>query len=418
MPTLNVWPHGRACGGISTRFRRFRTDESGAVAILFALSFIVLSATVGLAVDYSRAERAKAAIATAADAANLAAAKFAADTASKDPSLSAAAIASAAEAHGQRFFEVNLDRGLDAKLKNYKLTVSKDDKGAWTAVSEYSATSETSMMAVAGQNTLDIAGTSQASIKPGFAVLDIAMCVDSTGSMTPTLDAVKANATTFYDRLKTELESRGIAPFSLVRVRLAFFKDYGDADPTLSDPDPMRASAFFTLPDQSADFLNFAAPQVAYGGWDWPEADAICLNEAMDSPWMKPGDVIPGTPNHVTDVYPLIVVWTDSPAHGIGFANYESHPDYPAPARMPRTYEAFLDKWNDPAVIDQNNKQIIFFGDPTLDDPYIADRSAWLTIKDWPKFTVGGTLLEGNASMVEFLAEGIALNVRGLAVTN
>jgi hypothetical protein len=47
-----------------------------------------------------------------------------------------------------------------------------------------------------------------------------------------------------------------------------------------------------------------------------------------------------------------------------------------------------------------------------------TDPSPWLTIRDWPGFTQGGSLLDANASMVEFLAEGISLQSRSLAITD
>lgn len=391
------------------------TEQSGAVTILFAIMAIVLLGMAGVAIDYARASRTSTQIQTALDAANLAAAKAASEYAALHPDLSAAEVSTYAEAIGQKFIEANLGAPDDVGF-TFDLTVRRE-AGEWLAQTSYHAQSASTLLSIMGRDSTIISGTSEAGIKPGIAVLDIAMCIDSTGSMTPTLDAVKANATTFYDRLNSELTARGIPPFAQVRVRLSFFKDYGDATPGVWDPDPMRSSAFFKLPDQTSDFESFAAPQVAYGGWDWAEGDIVCLNDAMDSRWMKPGDILPGTGgDRVTDVFPLIVVWTDSPAHGIDFANSLANPDYPAPGVMPRTYADFLAKWNNSEVIDQKNKQILFFGDPYLTD--INEPSAWLTIKDWPKFTVGGTLLEGNTQMVEFLAQGIALQSKALSLSN
>jgi hypothetical protein len=242
------------------------------------------------------------------------------------------------------------------------------------------------------------------------------MCVDSTGSMTLTLEAVKANATAFFDRLNEELVTRGITEFPLVRVRLLFFKDYGVQSPGTWGPDPLRASDFFQLPDENTQFLDFAAPQSAGGGWDWPQADVICINEAMSSNWIRPRDSPPGFANRVTDVYPLIVVWTDSPGHRIDFPNYFTNPDYPPESHTPRSYDDLLAKWNDPYIIGQKNKQILFFGDADLTSTGPMDPSLWLTIRDWPRITHGGSLLEANASMVEFLAEGISLQSRSLAI--
>ena len=94
-----------------------------------------------------------------------------------------------------------------------------------------------------------------------------------------------------------------------------YFKDFGDATPGVWDPDPLISSDFFRLPDQAGNFNAFASPQVAGGGADWAESGLECLNEAMDSQWMKVGQAVSGFSQKVTDVYPLIVVWTDASTH-------------------------------------------------------------------------------------------------------
>lgn len=37
---------------------------------------------------------------------------------------------------------------------------------------------------------------------------------------------------------------------------------------------------------------------------------------------------------------------------------------------------------------------------------------------NWPKFTHGGTVVEANTDMIEFIANGIAKNTKGLRLTN
>jgi len=196
---------------------------------------------------------------------------------------------------------------------------------------------------------------------------------------------------------------------------MIFFKEFGDVNGR-SDPDPLAASSFFQLPAEASNFSAFVSPQIADGGWDLPESGQECLNEAISSPWMKTGDKPSGFSSSVTDVYPLIVVWTDAASHILNFPNSVANPLYPAPAVMPRTDIEFLDKWNDPAVIDQKNKQLLFFGDPAQDAD--GGPSGWQQVMTWPKFTLGGTVTEANASMIEFLATGIATNARGLHLTN
>lgn len=397
--------------------QHFANDQRGVTAIIFAVTLSVLLMIGGLALDYARAERARSMLLNAADAANLAASKSAAEISNSEPDLSAEEVALRAKEIGQKFFESNVDANGYA-VQSYALDLVSEG-GAWTAKSSFQVSVPTTLLAVTGKTSIKVDGSSSASVKSANPVLDIAMCIDSTGSMTPTLDAVKANATAFYDNLRAELDARGVAAFAQVRVRLSFFKDYGDATPGTWDPDPLRSSGFFSLPDQSSDFLSFAAPQMAGGGWDWAEGAIVCVNDAIQSPWSRIGDPIPGTGKTVSAVYPLIVVWTDAPAHKIDFPNSLANPDYPPPSVMPRSYPDLLAKWSDPEVIDQSHKQILFFGDPELNDSSTPDDpSAWLTLKEWPGFTVGGTLLEGNTSMVAFIADGIATASKELSITN
>lgn len=395
-----------------------RADSRGAVVPVFALMLLVLAGISGLAMDFARAERVKARLTQAADAATLAAARAAADAMAAEGDNGGGGrgqIIAAAEAIGMKYFETNLADIPEVQLSAFKLKVKYAD-GLWSANIEYEAASETTLGRAIGQAKLKIAGTSGASVTPGFPVLDVAMCVDSTGSMQATIETVKANAMAFYDNINAELAARGIQQFPLVRVRLIYLKDYGDVTPGLWDPDPQRASDFFELPDKAADFEAFAAPQVAWGGGDWAESGLECLNEAMDSSWIKIGDTPSGFSDRVTDVYPLIVVWTDASSHPVAYPNSLANPDYPPASKMPRTYGALLDKWNDPAVLDQTHKQIVFFGDPAQD--FSDGETGWHEIMNWPGFTHAGTVTDANTSVMTFLAEGIAKTARGLRLTN
>lgn len=48
----------------------------------------------------------------------------------------------------------------------------------------------------------------------------------------------------------------------------------------------------------------------------------------------------------------------------------------------------------------------------------MAGESGWAEIMTWPKFTHGGTVVEANTDPVEFIANGIAKNAKGLRLTN
>lgn len=396
----------------------FLKDEAGAVVPIFALLLLVILGVAGMAMDFTRQERMRARLSQAADAAILAAARGAASMQESNPAMDVTEIIGQAEELGRSHFAANVGALGDVKIDKINLAVNYDG-GHWTSNVAYKATGRTTLGAALGHSRLDLRGKSEASIAPGFPVLDIAMCIDSTGSMSGTLDAVKTNAINFYDNLNNSLTAKGVQPFPLVRVRLIYFKDFGDATPGVWDADPLVASNFFRLPDQAGSFNAFASPQVAGGGADWAESGLECLNEAMDSAWSKVGDTPAGFTQKITDVYPLIVMWTDASTHRVGYPNSLDNPDYPLPAKMPRTYADFLTKWEDRDVIDQPRKQLLFFGDPAqASGEPDGGESGWVEIMNWPKFTHGGTVLEANTDPIEFIANGIAKNTKGLRLTN
>lgn len=395
----------------------FVRDDRGAVIPLFALMLVVVAGISGLAMDFARQERVRTRLSQAADAANLAAARSAAATKEANPSMSQEEIMAQAEDLGKKHFSANITELGDIAVKFLELEV-RYEGGYWTARSQYQATGKTTLGMALGRSAILVTGKSEASIAPGFPVLDVAMCVDSTGSMQPTLDTVKANAVNFYDNLNTALAAKNIPSFPLVRVRMLYFKDFGD-ESGVADPDPLVASAFFELPDKAADFKAFVDPQLAWGGADWAESGLECLNEAMDSPWMKPGDKPSGFSERVTDVYPLVVVWTDASSHHIAYPNSLANAAYPLAAKMPRTDADLLDKWTDPGVLDQAHKQLLFFGDPAQASGAMdGSPSGWHEVMKWPAFTHGGTVMEANTAPIEFIANGIAKTVKGLRLTN
>lgn len=396
---------------------RLVADERGSVIPLFALMLFVVVGIGGLAMDFARAERVRTRLAQAADAANLAAARAAASQQETDPAASKQEIMAVAEEIGRTTFQSNIAglTGIDIKKLDLKVAY---DGGFWTSRAKYSIIDGTTLSRAMGRPTLTLDGGSEASIAPGFPVLDIAMCVDSTGSMQATLDTVKANAVNFYDLLNAELAAKGIQSFPLVRVRMLYFKDFGDVTPGLWDPDPLVTSNFFALPGDSGNFNAFVSPQMAGGGADWPESGLECLNEAMDSPWMRPGDRPSGFTERVTDVYPLIIVWQDSSSHMPGYANSLANPDYPTAGKMPQTPAGMLAKWESGAVIDQSNKQILFFGDPLQGTEGNPDDGGWNDVAKWPKFVHGGTVEEANAAPLQIITEGIAKSAKGLRLTN
>ena len=128
--------------------------------------------------------------------------------------------------------------------------------------------------------------------------VDIVFCIDATGSMTPIIDQVKANALRFYDDVQSNLTAKG-KNVDQLRVRVIAFRDFAaDGEAALEE------SPFFTLPDERAGFSEFVNGLVAEGGGDAPESGLEAVALAIDSPWTTTGD----------RRRQVIVIWTDQPA--------------------------------------------------------------------------------------------------------
>ena len=96
------------------------------------------------------------------------------------------------------------------------------------------------------------AGQSSLAAPRGLSyAVDIVFCIDVTGSMTPIIDAVKANALGFYDDVQTNLTAKG-KNVAQLRVRVVAFRDFvADGAAALEE------SPFYALPDERNAFSEF-----------------------------------------------------------------------------------------------------------------------------------------------------------------
>src|SRR5215210_1318202 len=151
----------------------------------------------------------------------------------------------------------------------------------------------------AGTATGSAAGQSSLAAPRGLSyAVDIVFCIDVTGSMTPIIDQVKANALRLYDDVQSNLTEKG-KNVDLLRVRVLAFRDFA-AD----DAAALQESPFFALPSERGGFSEFVNGLVAEGGGDAPESGLEAVALAVDSPWTTTGD----------RRRQVIVVWTDQPA--------------------------------------------------------------------------------------------------------
>jgi len=230
----------------------------------------------------------------------------------------------------------------------------------------------------AGPTAVAIANAPAEQAKAGAAPLvaaglsyavDIVFCIDVTGSMTPILDAVKANALRFYDDVQANLTDKG-KNVDQLRVRIIAFRDFA-ADPASA----LQESSFFLLPDERTIFSSFVDGLVPDGGGDAPESGLEAVALAINSPWTSNGD----------RRRQVIVVWTDQPAHPLNFAVLP--PDLAS--SVPTDFSALTDLWEDPqGPLGSSSKRLILFAP---DGPGWSDISAsWENVVHHPSQAGGG----------------------------
>ena len=199
--------------------------------------------------------------------------------------------------------------------------------------------------------------------------VDIVFCIDVTGSMTPILDAVKANALGFYDDVQTNLTAKG-KNVAQLRVRVVAFRDFvADGDAALEE------SPFYTLPDERNAFSEFVNGLIAEGGGDAAESGLEAVALAVNSPWTTTGD----------RRRQVIVVWTDQPAHPLDPSVVPAD----LASRVPADFSAFTDVWEDEqGLMGSSSKRLILFAP---DGPGWSDISAvWENVVHHPSQAGGG----------------------------
>ena len=199
--------------------------------------------------------------------------------------------------------------------------------------------------------------------------VDIVFCIDVTGSMTPIIDAVKANALGFYDDVQANLTEKG-KNVAQLRVRVIAFRDFvADGAAALEE------SPFFTLPAERSGFSEFVNGLIAQGGGDVPESGLEAVALAVNSPWTTTGD----------RRRQVIVVWTDQPAHPLDASVVPAD----LASRVPADFSALTDLWEDEqGLMGSSSKRLILFAP---DGPGWSDISAvWENVVHNPSQAGGG----------------------------
>lgn len=196
---------------------------------------------------------------------------------------------------------------------------------------------------------------------PKYAV-DLVICIDATGSMSPVIKEVKASALTFHQKLETKMAKKE-KQIEQLRARVIVFRDYW-AD--VSDK-VMVGSKFFNLPSEASAFSSFISGINAEGGGDEPENALEALSLAMRSPWEQ-------TQNFSKQRY-IILMWTDASAHPLEKSPKPSH----YPTEIPKSFDDLTDEWDDISI---GAKRLLLFAPEST--PWSAIQSSWDNVIHFP----------------------------------
>lgn len=212
--------------------KNFWKSESGNFAITLGLTLTPIMMSVGVAADYSGFKRLENRMTISAETAMLAASKhivklreqdFAADN---DYDMTNAEIVEELDSVFKPFFEANFAAGgYDLQENQYTLEYIEADNNTKVRITvEY----DTAVMKAFGIDKLEASKDMIINLKvqPRNYVIDIVMCIDATGSMQNTLNAVQANAKTFNADLREELGVGESSQKLKIRVRPIFYRDW------------------------------------------------------------------------------------------------------------------------------------------------------------------------------------------------
>lgn len=165
--------------------------QRGAVAILVALTLVVLIGFAGLAIDAGIAYGVKAKLNAAVDAASIAAARAVA-TGSDDATRRTNAIAA-----GTNFFHANIPNGyLRATISPPTVDAVHQADGKWLTSVTATATVPTFLMRVLGRTEYTVTARGEALRRD----LDMILVLDTSGSLDPVFSQVKSAAVSFVNR--------------------------------------------------------------------------------------------------------------------------------------------------------------------------------------------------------------------------
>lgn len=141
--------------------------------------------------------------------------------------------------------------------------------------------------------------------------IDIVFCVDGTGSMSPCIESVKANARRFYSDFAKTMTDMG-SDIDMLRIKMIVFRDYkSDGEQSMVE------SRFFELPSEEDEFSAYLSGIRATGGCSEDANGLEALRLAMKS------DFVTGSKDRQ-----VIVLFADTSAIPLG--KRKSYDGYPS----------------------------------------------------------------------------------------
>ncbi|MBX9709489.1 MAG: pilus assembly protein [Xanthobacteraceae bacterium] len=187
-------------------FARFRADERGNIAVIFAITLLPMLGLVGAAIDYTRANNARTALQSALDTTAL--------MISKD---AASLPANQVQARAQQYFNA-LYTHTEAPVSNFTANYTANTGSGSSVVVTANSTIQTDFIKVLGSqfNQLGLNGAS--TTKWGSTKLRVALALDNTGSMQDNgkIGALRTAATNLVNQLSASATNDGDVLISLV----------------------------------------------------------------------------------------------------------------------------------------------------------------------------------------------------------
>ena len=116
--------------------------------------------------------------------------------------------------------------------------------------------------------------------------IDIIFCIDGSGSMTPCLDKVKANAKKFYLDFVDKMTNEYGSSVEELNIKVITFRDYAE-----DGAQAMVESEWFDITaGDDVEYEKHLSGIIADGGGDDPENGLEALFLAMTSKWNAKGD--------------------------------------------------------------------------------------------------------------------------------